>query len=187
MSTMPPAKAPEELGIDFDVIRMEPWLAGLIETLNEPKFKLDGSVVNEMHDMIHHHTKAFKDGKPRLPIIQSRQDLLKLQYENALCLANRDRVVEILMKYAGIRYAYDELWSLAEARILESPAFYRMKNEMARKAFILGALEPIHKQRNRVKKAIEIAEILREHLSHTHFTIKQHVEMGVAFLNEKSA
>lgn len=196
MSPMAPPKSAGPRGainhdLDLQSIQQEDWLVGLVERINDKRYKLDPSIISELKMMSAHHTTPYrKKGsqvQPRLPVISGKDDLIVLQQENALCLAHRDRVTEILVRYTAIKFAIDEFWEYAESKLLENESFQKLTNAEARKAFITAVLQPLHTKRLAVKKTIAMCEILQEHLSHTHFTIKQHVEMGVAYLNFKSA
>jgi hypothetical protein len=187
-SELPMPRGAIKAEIDYETLRQEPWLTKLLERLKQQEFKLDRSILDEIKTLASIHTQAYREsGVPRLPVVRNKLDLLGLQEQNALCLAHRDRVVEILVNYTAVRYALEELWERAEARFLEHPSYRALTNEPARRAFCTALLGPLHRKRSYVKQVIETAEILKEHLSHTHFTIKQHVEMGVSHLDTKSA
>lgn len=189
---MAPPKIPTPRGainhtIDYALIKQEEWIQSLYSTLEKPRFKLDASVVKELKLLAAYHENNFEGGKPRLPVVRNEQDLEQLMTENSTCLAHRDRVTEILVGYTAIKYTLDALWERAESRLLEVEAYRQLTNELARKAFANAVLEPLHERRSHIKKVIAMAEILHQHLSHTHFTIKQHAEMGVAIMRQRSA
>lgn len=174
--------------IDIEKFEKEEWLQNLLEKLESPRFTLDYSIIKEMNGISSSSSRKFgSNGLPRLPVVRDKSDLHILMEENASCLASRDRVTEILVSYTAIRYALDALWEQAEAKLLEYDDFKQLTNEQSRKAFITAVLQPLHKKRNHVRQVIATAEIMQEHLSHTHFTIKQHSEMGVAILGLRSS
>lgn len=173
--------------IDLDSIMQEEWYVNLLSVLAKPKFKFDSSVITELKQMAAQHTQGYRDGTPRLPTVRDRQDIVVLQEENAKCLADRDRVTDILVSSTDIKFGIDKLWEHSASKLLENESYRKLTNDAARNAFLNAVLEPLHAKRSQIRKTIALCEILQEHLSHTHFTIKQHVEMSVAFLNFKSA
>lgn len=173
--------------INYDGILQEEWYIKLLAVLKKPKFKFDSSVITELKFLAAQHTQSYRDGTPRLPTVRDRQDIIVLQEENAKCLADRDRVIDILISSTDVKFGIDKLWEHSASKLLENESYRKLTNDAARNAFLTRVLEPLHTKRAQIRKTIALCEILQEHLSHTHFTIKQHAEMSVAFLNFKSA
>jgi hypothetical protein len=174
--------------IDYSEVKNEPWLVELLERISTPKFKLDKSVITELKKLSTRASERYAaNGEPRLPVVRSNKDMIRLMEENAQCLADRDRVTEILVSYTSIKCALDAIWEKAEAQFLENPMFQKLTNAEARKAFIAAVLQPVHSKRTHVREVLGMCEIMQEHLSHTHFAIKQHSEMGAAYLGQRSS
>lgn len=173
--------------IDYEQIRKEPWLVELNAKLSKPRYKVDPSIVGELRKIAARNKDSYQNGNPRLPVVRSKEDMIILMDENARCLADRDRVTEILVSHVAVRYMLDALWEKAGSRALELPAFQRLTNQPAREAFLTAMLDTIHASRNQVRKIVQMAEIIQEHLTHTHFSIQQHSRMGEVVLGARSA
>lgn len=176
--------------IDFESLHRAPWLVRLNERLQHSRFGIDRSITKEIKRMAAHHTEAYRtDGTraPRLPTVRTHEDLLGLQQQNAECLAHRDRVTEILISYTEVQYGLNALWEQATAQLLSTEQYRNLTNDTARRAFCIALLGTLHERKAHVEKVLEMCKLLQEHLSHTHFTIKQHTEMGVAYLAQRSA
>lgn len=167
------------VSIDYDAIRSEPWIAELNKKLNEKRFQLDPSILDELHEIASHRTV--------LPVVRTKADLELLQAQNARCLADRDRVTEILLSYQEIKGSLDQLWEASQARILEFPTFQRLTNQPAREAFMTAILPQVHIKRNVTEMIITMATTLQEHMTATDYSLTRHAKMGESMLNQRSA
>ncbi len=169
-------------------IQNEPWLKEILSKLNKPRFQVDTSIAKELKEIAARSRVTFTaQGIPRLPVVRSKADLAVLQEENAITLAHRDRVAEVIVSYLAIEYGLDTLWDAAEAKLQGYQAYRALPNERARALFVSDVLQPIQALRQHVKQVLAMAQECREALTHTHFTIKQHAEMGLAILGLKSS
>lgn len=169
-------------------IQAEPWIQAILKRLDRPRFNVDKSVANELKQISSRSRVMFvEQGKPRLPVVRSREDLVTLQEENSITLANRDRVGEIIVSYLDLESGLDALWDAAESKLQGYQPYRSLPNERARALFVADVLEPIQALRAHVKRVLAMAQECREALTHTHFTLKQHAEMGLAILGMKSS
>jgi hypothetical protein len=190
---MPPTKrddglpTPEARDAFIQQLQETPWLASIIAQLEKKRFSVDQSIISELREIAAYHGTLFAKGLPRLPIVRTHTDLIRLQEENAICLAHRDRVTEIIVSYLAVEQALDELWDKAEERLQAYPAYKAQSNERARELFVLAVLQPIYGKRTHIKQVLRMSEEISKSLTHTHFTIKQQAEMGIAVLNQRSS
>ena len=190
---MPPTKkedplpTPEARDEFIQKIQEEPWLASIIARLEKPRFQLDMSIIDEIKDLTRLQSTAFVNGTARLPVVRSKADLYTLQEASAECLANRGRVTEIVVSYLAVKYALDALWEVAEAKLQAHAAYRFQPNEKARSLFVAACLEELHSKRVHVNQVLEMSESLKEALTHTHFAIKQQIDVGIFLLGDRSA
>lgn len=146
------------------------------------RIKPDASIMTELTGLAEELV-----AQPRMPVTRSKQDLAALQDANAWCLAARNRVAEIATSYGTVKIALDELQDAAEQELQKIPAFWALPNERARGLVVSACLPRLAACRQHVRKVVAACDQLRDALTHQHFTIKQHADIGLAMLSERTA
>jgi hypothetical protein len=146
------------------------------------KIPTDPTILKELAAVAHELA-----GRQSLPVTRSRADLGVLQEENAWCLAARNRVAEIATSYGTVKIAIDEVADAAESELQKLPGFWLLPNERARGLVVGTCLPRLVACRQFVRKVVAACDTLRDALTHQHFTIKQHADLGIAMTTERSA
>ncbi len=163
------------------------WLKRLYDSVEA--VKLDPSVMSEVKAVLEENGKHYKAGgnKLRIPVVRNKSDLIALQEENSRCLAQRDRVTELLVSYMETFSQLQVAYTQAEARVVDSNDYATLRNAQQRELYVIRMLKPLVKKKQEVEQAIEICKETQRSLTTTLYAIQHQSEMGIAILKQTSA
>ena len=154
----------------------------ILKKSGSPAFILDPSIEQELV-RTRVATKNLKDKEERFipQAIHSHSDLQELVSLFETCQAYRDRVTDILTGLLPVRRELKILIRMAEEYIYRN---YRremstLKTENMRSLKVTESIRPLQDKFDRVRTMIELAEIVKQNLTDTYFTLREIAHIGI--------
>jgi hypothetical protein len=173
-------------GKTLEDVKNDPELVGLLERLDNPKWKLDSSIITEIERMFI-FTKPGQDAFVRpsaeIPItFHSENDLVPLAQQYDQAQAYRDRAIAIMLSVKVLSKSLNKFWRIGEVTAKKYPVIQNL-DSLTYKVTLDDLLKPLRDQLDAVEHLVDACETIIGNLTNSHFALREIKEIGITYLS----